>query len=107
MGPWICLATAIGLEIVATSLLKLSNGLQVWTWAALSMTAYAGCFWVFSLALKSIPLGLAYAIWAGAGIVAIALIGLALFGQRLSLVQWGFLGLIVVGCVGLRLTAAD
>ncbi len=106
VGPWICLAIAIGLEIVATSLLKLSNGFQLWAWGALSMAAYAGCFWAFSYALKTIPLGVAYAIWSGVGIVFITLIGLALFGQKLNPAQWGFLGLIVVGSVGLRLTSA-
>jgi multidrug transporter EmrE-like cation transporter len=98
---------AIGLEILATTLLKMSNGLEKWSWGALSMACYAGCFWVFSPALKTIPLGVAYAIWAGVGMVAMAVIGAAFFGQRLGAPQLGFLALIIVGSVGLRLSVPD
>jgi multidrug transporter EmrE-like cation transporter len=107
MGPWIYLAMAIVLEIVATTLLKLSDGLTKWGWGALSLACYAGCFWVFSPALKAIPMGVAYAIWAGVGIVSVTLIGAVFFGQRLGAAQWGFLALIVVGSIGLRLSVAE
>ena len=58
-------------------------------------------------ALKSIPVGVAYAIWAGVGIVAVAAIGTVAFGQKLGAAQLGFMAMILVGAVGLRLTTGD
>ncbi len=55
-------------------------------------------------AIKVIPVGVAYAIWAGVGIVAAALIGMLAFGERLGLIQLLCIALVLVGAVGLRLT---
>jgi multidrug transporter EmrE-like cation transporter len=106
-GPWICLTLAIGLEVVATTLLKLSNGFEKWQWGLLSLACYSGCFWVLSPALKAIPIGIAYAIWAGVGITAMTGIGAIFFHQRLGPLQLGFAALIIVGAVGLRLTVEE
>jgi len=54
--------------------------------------------------LKVIPAGVAYAIWSGLGILSITLIGLAFFDQKLSLVNYGFIALILIGAIGLNLT---
>lgn len=107
MGAWGYLAAAIVLEVLGTSLLKLSDGFAKWHWGMLSIACYSDCFWVLSPALKTIPVGTAYAIWAGVGIVAIAVIGALIFGQRLGLLQYGCIGLILVGAIGLRLTTSD
>ncbi|GGI76427.1 QacE family quaternary ammonium compound efflux SMR transporter [Polymorphobacter multimanifer] len=104
MTGWLYLTLAIGLEIVATTLLKLSNGLEKWGFAAASIGIYALCFLVLAPALKSIPVGVAYAVWSGVGIVAMAVIGIILFDQRLSLVQMGCVALVLVGALGLRLS---
>lgn len=104
MSGWVFLAGAIALEVVGTFLLKLSNGFQHLHWGVLSITSYAACFVAFAPALKVIPVGVAYAVWSGIGIVAAALIGMFAFGERLGPLQLASVALIIVGAVGLRLT---
>lgn len=104
MYAWIFLALAISLEIAATFFLKLSDGMEKWHWGVLSILFYTGCFWVLAPAMKIIPVGVVYAIWAGVGILAASLIGLFAFNEKLGLVQYLFICLILVGAVGLRLT---
>lgn len=102
MNGWIYLGVAIVLEIVATTLLKLSDGLARWQFAALSILFYAVCFLALAPALKTIPVGIAYAIWSGIGIIAMAVIGVMIFDQRLSAVQIGCMALVLAGAIGLR-----
>ncbi len=104
MTAWVYLLGAIALEILGTSLLKLSDGFEKAHWGVASLVAYSASFWCLAPALKTIPVGVAYAIWSGTGIVAIALIGYFFFEQRLQLLQYGFIALILIGAVGLRLT---
>lgn len=107
MGAWTLLAIAIALEVAATTCLKLSDGFAKWPWGVASICLYSACFWVFAPALKSIPIGVAYAIWAGVGIACVAVIGVVGFGQKLGAPQFGFMALIMIGAIGLRLTTAD
>jgi multidrug transporter EmrE-like cation transporter len=102
MTGWLFLSVAIVLEIIATTMLKLSDGLARWHWAALSIGFYAVCFLALAPALKTIPVGIAYAIWSGVGIIAMAVIGIVFFDQRLSPVQIGCIALVLVGAIGLR-----
>jgi multidrug transporter EmrE-like cation transporter len=104
MNAWILLAIAIGFEIAGTSLLKASDGFARWGLGAASMACYWVCFAFLAAAIKTIPVGVAYAIWSGVGIVAIALIGWLVFRQSLSVAQIGFVLLILVGAIGLNLT---
>ena len=104
MGPWMFLACAIALEVAATFFLKLSNGFEKIHWGMASIALYSACFWVLAPALKLIPVGVAYAIWAGVGILAAAVLSLFVFGDKLGLPQMFFIGLILIGAVGLRLT---
>ncbi len=107
MTGWIYLGVAIMLEIVATTMLKLSDGLARWQWAAASIGFYALCFVALAPALKTIPVGVAYAIWSGIGIVAISIIGVIWFDQRLSPVQIGFMALLIIGAIGLRASSPN
>jgi multidrug transporter EmrE-like cation transporter len=104
MNAWILLAIAIGFEIAGTSLLKASDGFTRWGLGMASMACYWVCFGFLAAAIKTIPVGVAYAIWSGVGIVAIALIGWVVFRQSLTLVQTGCIMLILVGAIGLNLT---
>lgn len=99
---WFQLLIAILAEVIATSALKASNGMTVLPAAILTVAGYAVSFYFLGLAFRSIPLGVAYAVWAGVGIVAVTLIGFFWFGQSIGL--WGVLGisLILVGVVILR-----
>lgn len=104
MNAWAFLAGAIALEVTGTFLLKLSNGFEKWHWGALSILAYSACFWMLAPAMKVLPVGIVYAVWAGVGIVAAALIGVLVFQERLGAVQILCIGLVLVGAIGLRLT---
>ncbi|MEH6758213.1 MAG: multidrug efflux SMR transporter [Parasphingorhabdus sp.] len=104
MGAWSYLAAAIVLEILATTLLKMSDGFAKWHWGILSIIFYSACFWVLAPALKMLPVGIVYAIWSGAGIVAITVIGAFFFDERLALLQFLFIAMILIGAVGLQLT---
>jgi small multidrug resistance pump len=106
MNASLFLAAAIALEVTGTFLLKLSNGFEKWHWGALSIFCYSACFWVLAPAMKVLPVGIVYAVWAGVGIVAAALIGVFAFGERLAPVQMVCMALVLVGAVGLRLTTA-
>jgi small multidrug resistance pump len=69
-----------------------------------SMSCYGLCFWLLAFAFTRIPMGIAYAIWSGVGVVAIALIGWLVFRQSVSLAQAGFIVLTLIGTTGLYLT---
>ncbi len=82
---WIYLAIAICGEILGTSFLKASEGFtRLWP-SLITIASYVTAFYFLSLTLKIVPVGIAYAIWAGAGIVLIAAIGLIFLGQKLDL----------------------
>ena len=106
MGGWSYLAGAIALEICGTFLLKLSDGFARVQWGLTSILCYAACFVALAPALRTIPVGVAYAVWSGVGIVAAALIGLVAFGERLGAMQLGCIALVLIGAVGLRVTTA-
>lgn len=99
MNAYLLLACAIVLEVIATSLLKASDGMSR-LWPTLgSLVGYGLCFWLLSMVMKSIPTGIAYAIWSGVGIVLISLIGLFVFRQKLDLAALIGIALICAGVV--------
>lgn len=104
MKAWAFLGIAIAFEIAGTSLLKASDGFTKYWIGGLSIACYSISFWFLAIVLTKIPVGVAYAIWSGAGIAAIALIGWLVFRQGLSVAQIGFIALILVGAIGLNLT---
>ncbi|NLY16196.1 MAG: multidrug efflux SMR transporter [Gammaproteobacteria bacterium] len=103
MNPWLLLAVAIIGEVVATSALKATTGFSRLGPSVMVVLGYGLAFYCLSLILDSIPVGVAYAIWSGLGIVLVTAIAWWLYGQRLDF--WGFIGiaLIVSGVVVLNL----
>lgn len=103
MKNWLFLAIAIIGEVVATSALKDSEGFTKLLPSALVLVGYGVAFYFLSLALKSIPVGIAYAVWAGLGIVLVAAIAWIVHGQKLD--AWALLGmgLIISGVAVLNL----
>ena len=95
------LAIAIALEIGATTCMKLA-ALGSGRWLVGVGLGYTLCFSIFPLALKRLPLSLAYAVWSGVGTAAAAIIGNACFGEVLGRRQVASIGLIVAGVVGLN-----
>lgn len=94
---WVYLSIAIFAEIIATTALKKAEGFSVLLPSIVTVSGYAIAFYFLSLSLKSIPVGVAYAVWSGVGIVAISIIGLVLFKQRLDTAGMIGVGFIVVG----------
>jgi|SRR5690625_236270 len=99
---WLYLSIAIFAEIIATSALKNAAGFTRLIPTAITLTGYTIAFFFLSLSLRSIPIGVAYAVWSGVGIVAIALIGLWFFGQHLDWAAYVGIGLIVAGVIVLN-----
>lgn len=97
MKSWIFLGVAIVAEVLATSALKASDGFTKLVPSVLVVGGYAIAFYFLSLTLKAIPVGIAYAVWAGLGILLVALIGWLVFGQRLDLPAVIGMTLIVSG----------
>ena len=102
MKQWLFLSIAIISEVVATSALKSSNGFsQLWP-SIVVIAGYAAAFFFLSLTLRTIPVGIAYAIWSGVGIVLIAVIGWLVLGQALDPPAIVGLALIIMGVVVLN-----
>ena len=94
---WLILFIAIAAEVVATSALKASDGFSKLGPSLLVVGGYALAFYCLSLTLKTIPIGMAYAIWSGAGIVLISLVAFLFFQQRLDAPALLGMGLIIAG----------
>ena len=110
MGPWPLLGFAIVAEVFATTALRATNdwdGAQKWAGLAGVAVGYGLSFWMLSLVLKKMELGISYAVWAGVGTALTALVGVWLFGEGVSAAKFGCIALIIVGVVGLELSGAN
>ncbi len=99
MKSWFFLSIAIMAEVVATSALKASEGFTKPLPTLLVALGYAIAFYFLSLTLRTIPVGIAYAIWAGLGVVLITLVGWLLFDQKLDPAAIIGMGFIVTGVI--------
>lgn len=94
---YLYLIMAIVLEVIGTSALQASEQFTRPKPLILTAIGYAASFYFLSLALRTLPVGIAYAVWSGLGIVLIALVGLVWFGQKLDAPAVAGLALIVAG----------
>ncbi|KPF46809.1 multidrug efflux SMR transporter [Rhizobium sp. AAP43] len=93
------LAAAILLEVIGTTLLQKSDQFSKFLPTAGMIAFYAASFYLLSLALRSMPLGVAYAMWSGLGIVLTAAIGFFVFKQTLDVPAMLGIGLIIAGVI--------
>ena len=100
---WLYLALAIGAEVIATSALKSAAGFTRLLPSIVVVLGYGAAFYFLSLTLKTIPVGVAYAIWSGAGIVLISTAASLLYGQKLDAAAIIGMGLIVTGVLVIQL----
>lgn len=96
---YLYLAIAIVAEVIGTSALKAAEGFTRPLPSLVVVVGYGAAFYFLSLALKAIPVGIAYAIWSGVGVALITLIGWVVFKQRLDAPALVGLALIVAGVV--------
>lgn len=101
--PWLFLCGAILTEVTGTMALKLSNGFMAAGPTAVVVVSYVVSFSLLGLALKTIDIAIAYAIWAGTGTALIAIAGAVLFGETLTALRIACIVLIIVGVVGLHM----
>ena len=104
MNAWLLLAGAIGAELAATTALKLSDGFSRLGPSAVVVLGYGLSFWLLGQVLKTMEVGIVYAIWSGAGLAIIALIGILFLGESVSLVKLAGLAAVLVGVVLLNLS---
>ncbi len=96
---YLYLSIAIIAEVIATSALKASNAFTNLVPSIIVVIGYGVAFYCLSLVLKTIPVGVAYAIWSGLGVVLIAMVGLVVFDQTLDLAAIIGMALIVAGVI--------
>lgn len=103
---WIVIVIAGMLEIVWAVGLKYTNGFtRLWPTAG-TVLAMVASVWLLAVAMKSLPVGTAYAIWVGIGAVGTAIAGIILFGESANIGRILSLTLIIAGIVGLKLSTA-
>ncbi|WP_061237422.1 multidrug efflux SMR transporter [Ectopseudomonas composti] len=103
MPGYLYLAIAIAAEVVATTSMKAIDGFSKPLPLLLVVGGYAIAFWMLILVVRTIPVGIAYAIWAGLGIVLVSLAALVIYQQKLDLPAVLGMGLIVSGVVVIQL----
>lgn len=96
---WLFLAGAIIFEVFGSSMLKISHGFSKPLPTVAFVIGFICSFYCLSLALKTLPLGTAYAIWAGVGLVLTALVSMVFFGQKADVMGVLAIGLILLGVI--------
>lgn len=103
MPPYALLAIAIVAEVIATSAMRASEGFSRLLPSAVVVIGYGIAFYCLSLTLKSVPVGIVYAVWSGAGIVLITLVAVVLYRQVPDVPAIIGLGLIIAGVAVLNI----
>ena len=104
---WVLLLVAGLLEIVWSVSMKASHGFTKHHFTAITLVAAGPSFWLLGLVLRQLPVGTAYAVWTGIGAVGAAVLGIAFFGESLSVARIGCIALIVFGIRGLKLLGGE
>ncbi|GAA0180130.1 multidrug efflux SMR transporter [Clostridium sediminicola] len=104
---WMYLFLAIIFELLATTLMKISQGLTRIIPAIGMFTSYIICFVLLAIALKKIEIGVAYAVWSGLGIAVISVIGIVFFKETTSVLKIASIIIIILGVVGLNISGIN
>ncbi len=98
----VLLALGVGIEILGSASLKLSEGFTKIGYACLTLVCFGVAFFIMSLVVRTMPLGVAYSVWAGGGIAGVTLMGAVFIGQSLDGYAYIGIGLILAGTVVLN-----
>ena len=104
---WIVLFVAGLLEIAWAAGLKQAEGFTRLVPSLFTIVAMVASLGLLGVALRTLPLGTAYAVWTGIGTIGTALIGIVLYGEPATAIRLACIGLIVLGILGLKLTATQ
>ncbi len=96
-GNYVALVAAVICEVIATAALKETNGFTRLVPSLVTVAGYALAFYLLAIPLKTMPVGVVYAIWSGAGIILITMIGWVWFRQMLDLPAFAGIGMILAG----------
>jgi small multidrug resistance pump len=100
---WLYLGIAIVSEVIATSALKAAEGFTQLIPSIVVIVGYAAAFYFLSLTLRTIPIGVTYAIWSGVGLALISIVGWVVYQQKLDAATLLGIGLIVSGVLVIHL----
>jgi quaternary ammonium compound-resistance protein SugE len=103
---WVLLIIAGLLETVWAASMKLSEGFTRPLPSAVTAVAAAASFWLLAMAMRGLPLGVAYPVWVGIGAVGSVAVGVVLLGEGVNALRLGSVALIVAGIAGLSLAEA-
>ena len=101
---WICLLAAGCLEMVWVTAMKLSDGFTRVGYSVLTVAAMAASVWLLAQAVKTLPMGTAYAVWTGIGALGAVVLGIV-FKEPATAARMFFAALLLVGIIGLKATA--
>lgn len=105
--PWIYLALAGLFEVIWAIGLKYTEGFsRLWP-SVITVSAMTASIILLAMAVKTLPIGTAYAIWTGIGAVGAVILGMVLFGDSASPLRLACVGLVLAGIVGLKLTSGQ
>ncbi len=104
---WLFLFAAGTVEIIFAVSLKYNEGFTKLIPSLVTMASGGGSFYLLMLAIKTLPLGTAYAVWTGMGAVGVAILGIILFKESVEWVRLMSIMLVIAGVVGLKLTHVD
>jgi small multidrug resistance pump len=107
MLAWIYLSAAIATEVVGTVFLRFTDGFTKPAPSAVVIVTYVVSLWLTALALKGLEISLAYAVWAGVGTAAVAIIGMTAMGEAVNGLKLASIVLVIGGVVGLNLSGAN
>jgi len=101
--PYIILMFAVLAETIGTTALQASQQFSKLVPSVIVVVAYGAAFYLLAIALKTFPVGIAYAMWSGFGIIFISIIGFVVFGQKLDLAAIVGLAMIIGGILVINL----
>jgi len=104
---WVYLSAAIATEVVGTVFLRSTDGFTKPLPSIVVIVTYVLSLWLTALALKGLEISLAYAVWAGVGTAAIAIIGMSAMGETVNALKLASIALVIGGVVGLNLSGAN
>ena len=104
---WFYLVLAGGFEGVWSTFMKMSHGFSRLGFTLATLAGMVLSFWFLALAVKHLPLSLAYPVWTGIGAVGSIIVGVVLFKDQLQPATWFFIALLVIGIIGIKVTSGD